>query len=233
MISLREFSDRFANRLRHGLLTQEVLDRLARAGLRIYPYFLVYETLRDRPELTEGREGFETRFLRHDELAAVSEIPARPQRLERLRARTTNGACFGVWHGPSLAAYTWYSSRHLPAAAGGHRLCALPPRAAYLYDAYVLPEYRGHRIAGFMRHKCYEALAETGFEHFFSVTLAFNRSSRRFKDKLAAEEFETRLLVSLGRLYGIDCCVSRKQNRIDAPRVLRIRPGRRVIEEER
>ena len=219
MNSSNSILDRFRARLKHGLLTQEILDRLAQIGVCAYPYFLVRELPLKRPELAEGAEGLDSRFLEPAELIDVSKIPQRPQDLVRLEGRLRNGGCFGIFEAGKLAAYSWYSSKRIPTAIGGHLLCELPGNTLYLYDAYVRPEFRGRQIAGLMRHQLHQALAMQGATSFISITLAFNKSSRRFKSKLGAEEFEMRFLFTIARLGGLDMRLSRSQKFIEAPRI--------------
>lgn len=217
-----DFFSRLATRLKHGLATQELLDRLARRGLFMYPYQLVQELPLERP-LTAPGETFRTRFLEAHEIGLVSDIVERPRRLEGLEARLTRGRCFGVFDGDTLAAYSWYMHDYVPTAAGGYTLCPLPETAAYLYDAYVCRQYRGQRLAGYMRHELHHALRALGKERFVSISLTFNRSTRRFKARLGADEFESRLLLSPRRGGGIDIRLRRRKALLATPRALRVR----------
>ena len=147
----RTFLERLRTRLRHGLMTQELLDRVARLGLRIYPYYLVRELPMERPDIDKLGTGLDVRFLETSELSEVCELRNRPRDLDRLKGRLKEGNCFGVWDGDRLVAYSWYSSGDVPTAFGGKSLCPLPEKGLYLYDAYVCPEYRGRRLARYER----------------------------------------------------------------------------------
>jgi hypothetical protein len=214
---------RLKRRLNYGLLTQELLDRLARIGLICYPYYIVREMPLPRPEFEGSTMGFEARFLDESELSEISEIPERPRELSRIRARLDYGNCFGVWVASELAAYSWYSTRDVPAAVGGHSLCSLPPKTVYLYDAFVRPKFRGRQIAGFMRHRLHDVLRSHGTECCISISLAFNKSTRRFKAKLGAEESELRFLLALKKAGGIDFRIRQNQLFLDTPRFTRLR----------
>ena len=214
---------RFKGRLNYGLLTQELLDRLAKIGLICYPYYVVREMPLRRPDIEANAAGFEARFLDESELSEISEIPERPRDLSRIRARLEYGNCFGVWVDGEFAAFSWYSSRDVPAAVGGQPLCALPPNALYLYDAFVRPRFRGRQVAGFMRHKLHEALRSEGAECCVSISLAFNKSTRRFKARLGAEETELRLLLAIKKTGGIDFRIRRMLPFIDTPRFTGLR----------
>jgi GNAT superfamily N-acetyltransferase len=214
---------RFKRKLSYGLLTQELLDRLAKMGLICYPYYIVREMPLRRPEFEASTMGIEARFLDESELSEISDIPERPRDLSRIRARLDCGDCFGVWVDGELAAYSWYSTRDVPAAVGGHALCSLPPNTVYLYDAFVRPKFRGRQIAGFMRHRLHDALRSQGAECCISISLAFNKSTRRFKGKLGAVEAELRFLLALKGAGGIDFRIQQKQQFIDTPRFTGLR----------
>jgi hypothetical protein len=223
MTDNRSLWTRLTNRLSYGLLTQELLDRLASFGLILYPYYVVRETPLKRPEYETDNIDFDSRFLQESELSLVSEIPERPRDLSRIRARLEYGNCFGVWVMGEFAAYSWYSTKNVPAAVGGAALCRLPPNTLYLYDAFVRPQFRGQEVAGFMRHKLHSALRSDGAECCVSISLAFNKSTRRFKAKLGAEETELRLLIALKNSGGIDLRIRQNQLFLDTPRFTRLR----------
>lgn len=223
---------KFVRRARYGQLIQEILDRIARRGIYIYPYQLVHERPKIEPEANEDTARLEMRFLDPAEVDAVLSIRERPRDPKKTRQRFQHGGCFGVWDGDSLAAYSWYSTKRVPVTAGGSRLCSLPAGYLYLYDAYVMRAYRGFRLAGLMRYRLYQALRETGATDFVSISLTFNRSTRRFKARLGAVEVEHRLQLSTRALGGIDIRLrKRAPHDLDTQRVLRI-PRRRTLEHQ-
>jgi hypothetical protein len=223
MTDNRSFWTRLKSRLSYGLLTQELLDRLASFGLILYPYYVVREMPLQRPEYDTNNCDFEARILDESELSIVSEIPERPRDLSRIRARLEHGNCFGVWVMGEFAAYSWYSSKDVPAAVGGAALCPCPSNTLYLYDAFVRPRFRGQQVAGFMRHKLHSALRSNGAQCCVSISLAFNKSTRRFKAKLGAEETELRFLIALKNSGGIDLRIRQNELFLDTPRFTRLR----------
>ena len=70
---------------------------------------------------------------------------------------------------------------------------------AYLFLAYVDPDYRGQGLAPKMRAAAYAALRELGRSKFYSYSGFFNTAARRFKAKLGAREEGLRLHF---RLFG-------------------------------
>ena len=130
-------------------------------------------------------------------------IPDRlPERmLERFRS---DSRAIGIFVDGNLAAYTWYRVDIVPTPYCAGELFRLERDEAYLFDAYVVPAYRGRRLVNLVRYRAYEELQRLGRDHLYSITLAFNSSSHRFKQKLRAENAELRLQLGLARWKVID-----------------------------
>jgi ribosomal protein S18 acetylase RimI-like enzyme len=213
---------RLLGRLRYGLLVQELLDRLVRHRLIVYPYFVVQEPGSEVPAAApDERTSF--RFLGVDDADEVARVLAmrisRPLFLELL----TRAECLGVFFDGKLAGYTWARLDTVPVPEGlGHPVFDLQPDEAYLFDMYVTPAHRGSRLAGSLRQAMQRELAFRGRTCFYSLTLAFNRASRRFKSRLGAREVELRLhlRLSVASLPGLDIRLWRRSG---APRSLWLR----------
>ena len=223
----RSFLSRLAGRIRHGLLAQELLDRMARAGLVLYPYYVVLEdascaqaaTLDPRIKMSP---------LGPQDAPEIARVALREVSAEGIRALMATASCIGVFCDGQLAGYTWASLARVPIPGGGagQTLFDLAPDEAYLFDMYIAPQYRGLRLAGLLRGESYRALASNGRTRFYSITLAFNRSSRKFKAQLGAREVELRLQVHLrlGRLSGVDLRLKRMHESLRSPAVRRVSP---------
>ena len=68
---------------------------------------------------------------------------------------------------------------------------------AYLFDAYILKAYRGHKLAPFMRYRCYRELEKMGRSTFYSYSDYFNTPANRFKKKLDARLLKLCLFIKL------------------------------------
>lgn len=218
---------RAVERVRFGLVTQELLDAMARAGLLVYPYWIVEERFGARPQLDATLRRYSLRALGADDAGRVAGLECRPLDLERTRQRLGAGECHGLFDGSRLLGYTWAKFDCIGSA--GHSLDAigpLPGRAAYLHDAYVARAARGLQLAPAMRHGVHAALAARGFERCFSITTFGNESSRRFKRKLGAQEVELRMIV--GRVDGLaaDLRLWRRAPQVQLPRFQWMRPPR-------
>lgn len=199
---------RIRNRFRYGLVIQEVLDRLsATFGLVVYPYYLVREQIQPnlKPVVAGNEDEFQVRYLTEDDMEIIVEHVARKRSAEALVRKLRSGArSIGFFVNGNLAAYTWFRLDRTPVPGWKKDLFRLEQDEAYLFDAYVFPAYRGRRLAPLVRYHAYEELQKIGRRRLYSITLAFNASSRRFKQRLLAKEVELRLLIGLKRWKTYD-----------------------------
>jgi hypothetical protein len=205
--------ERLLGRLRYGLLIQEILDRLNRAGVFIYPYFVVLEPASaGPPPKVDGRCTF--RLLRAGDVDEVVRVLVGRITAEVFLELLTLTECLGVFYDGKLAGYTWVRLDMVPIPNGlGQAIFDLQPDEAYLFDMYVASAYRGLQLAGILRQSMQSELSRRARTRFYSLTLAFNRSSRRFKSRLGAREVELRILLQLrvARLPGCDLRLWRRQ----------------------
>ena len=170
-------------KLRYNSFPRLVLDVLKIVKIRINPFYILREGL--HPEVdSPGRapDGCEIRIIHHEDLPQFADFPDRTESLESLQQRMGRGDVgLGAWLNGRAAGFTW--------ARTDEFLCHLyrfdlREDEAYLYDAYTSTECRGRGLAGHLRYRLYEALAERGRHTLFSVTARFNRPSLQFKIKL-------------------------------------------------
>jgi hypothetical protein len=197
---------RLWGRIRNGLIVQDLLDCLGGIGLVIRPYFVNLESAphEDAPPLPEQCS---VRQLTVADIEEIVRITLRPPDPTDLASNLERYYCLGLFYEGELAAYTWASTRGLPVPdSGGAKLCDLTTVEAYLFDMYVIPRHRGTRLAGTLAQSMHGEMTRIGRNQFYSLTIAFNRSARRFKARLGAREMELRLYLHLrwGRLTGVD-----------------------------
>ena len=196
------------SRFRYGLATQEILDRLsATLGLVICPYYFVHEQIQPGMEFRDPDDGdeYQVRYLAENDMKLVANCRGQRRSTGALLAKLRSGSrSLGFFVNGELAAYTWYRLDRAPIPLWMNDLFRLEDDEAYLFDAYVLPAYRGRRLAPLVRYRAYEELRKIGRHRLYSITLAFNASSRRFKQRLQGREAELRLLVGFKRWKGID-----------------------------
>jgi hypothetical protein len=210
-------------RIRHGLLIQEMLDKLAGAGLVFYPYYIILEPVRAEALTLDPHTT--VRALVPGDAAEMLRIQVRRQSEEVIAGRLSRAACLGIFHDGELAGYTWADRQSFPIpATNGQVLFALAPHEAYLFGTFVAPRHRGRRLAGMVRAHMQMELGRQGCTHCYSTTLAFNRSSMRFKTWLGLGIAERRLYLHLriGSLPGIDLRLWRRDPRVASPRWKRV-----------
>lgn len=175
---------------RHGLaLTLRRL--LARAGLRVTPYYWMKEMLPTDlpPHLSVLPEGFTFREIGEADVAALNQLGSAEDGMdgERLMRHATDHGyrCLGIMRGDEVVAFTSF------ATDVSHSLthqAVMGPNEVYLFNMYVMPEMRGRNFAAILRQKNYELLRAMGRDTCYSITIRSNRASLRFKEKLGAKK---------------------------------------------
>jgi len=228
----RSLLQRVWRRIKYGLLLQEVFDRFARAGIVIYPYLVASESVDDRAAAPDGK-GFTLRLLTLGDIGDMVAMRGERVTESRLRALLARAICLGAFRDGQLAGYTWARFDALPIVfTRGHPLFALGPADAYLFDMFVATPYRGHRLAGVLRRALQREVGSRGRTNIYSITVAFNRSSRRFKSRLGARDVEMRLYLHLmpTRLPGCDLRVWRREPRPPTRRFVRVPPRAKRVD---
>jgi hypothetical protein len=197
---------RLRGRIRNGLIVQDLLDSLGHLGLVVRPYFVNAE-FGPHEEAPPLPEQCSVRRLAVADVEEMIRITLRPPSATDLASSVEKYYCLGLFNEGELVAYAWANTRGVPVPdSGGAKLFELTANEAYLFDIYVIPRYRGTRLAGTLAQLMHSELIGLGHHHFYSLTIAFNRSARRFKTRLGAREMELRLYLHLrwGRLSGVD-----------------------------
>ena len=178
-----------------------VLWRLARCGLKLYPYVAVQEAVESVavPALPSPlRAGWAT----EEHLEALDALWSGHDGTTRTRilARFSAGnRCFAIWDGDTIPAATWCDFDVISHAPERRSLAT---HEAYLFDAFVSPAARGRNLAPIMRAACYEACRALGRTTMLSFTDYFNEPSHRFKAKLGARRLHVALRVTLLRRWS-------------------------------
>lgn len=102
--------------------------------------------------------------------------------------------CFGARDGTRLIAKMWCDLEEFYHPRLPQKLAS---DEAYLFLAYVHPDYRGKGLAPQMRAAGYSSLRAIGRTKFYSYSRYFNTAARRFKAKLGAREEGLRIVFLL------------------------------------
>jgi GNAT superfamily N-acetyltransferase len=224
----RSIAVRIRERLRYGLLRQEVIDRLARAQVYIHPYYLVKDTVPYQyPSHAHSRKAAVAKLdERHTTMIAT--LAGRPLPVEKVASRLRTSTCFGLFvEGGELAGYTWVRFDAVPTGIGKGVLFELEGDGAYVFDTYVARAHRGNRLAAWFRAHVNRTLVELGHDQIYSLTFAFNSSARRFKARLGAVEIEKRLTYGYRPVLARDVRLKRlTSDPLPTPRAMRLPPRR-------
>ena len=199
-------AQRLWGRIRNGLIVQDCLDVLGNFGLVIRPYFVNVE-FGPHPQVPPLPEHCTVRQLTVTDIEEMVRITLRAPTTSDLMKSVEQYHCVGLFFEGELAAYTWAGIRGVPVPdSRGAQLFDLASDEAYFFDMYVAPRHRGSRLAGILADSTHEYLIREGRHTFYSLTIAFNRSARRFKWRLGARELELRLYLHLrwAGLSGVD-----------------------------
>lgn len=160
-----------------------------------------------------GGQGL-VRWLGPQDAADIAAVSLRTLSEARVLESLGRSRCMGIFFDGRLAGYTWTSQNDVTVPdSGGAPLFELRANEAYLFDMFINPQFRGARLAPLLRAHLLHELGKEGKTQCFSITLAFNRSSRRFKARLEATEVELRLYLHLrvGRMPGVDLRLWRRR----------------------
>jgi len=188
-------------RLKQKILYNNILrivhDALVKTGLNISLYYLVEEGLHLQtvPLDFDNFNEYSVQFLKENELNIIADIPEKSFKKEILINRIKNGSkCLILKKDDKVIGYTWFNLN----------ICDLPffkiqlkENEAYLFDAYVLMEFRGKRIAPFLRYRCYKELQKLNRTVLYSFSEYLNKQSINFKKKLNARFLILILYVNL------------------------------------
>ena len=231
----RSVATRILERFRYGLASQEILDATARwLRILVCPYYVVAECLQSgTTSVPRSLSGYQIRPLAAADLERVRSMRVGQPVSGALEALIGSGRCLGLIGDGQIAGYTCWRADMVPVPYSTSKLFELADNEAYMFGASIAREFRGRRLAPALRRQLYVELATTGRTKLYSITLAFNRSSRRFKARLGARELELRLVLGIVNWRALDLRVRRYDSATRGPAMQLLRlPTGRVPEEK-
>ena len=177
---------------------QEILNTFGRRGVWISPYIVYCESR--EPVMVANKElaEFEFRELQPSDSEAIAVMEGYGVTEPTISERFAEGeVAFGAFIRGQLVAIIWASLKFFQGLGNMPAVRDLESDEAYMHGAYTLREYRGGGIMTALRVPFRRRLAEIGRHKCYSVNMLFNRSARRLKVKIGAQELELRLSVIL------------------------------------
>ena len=144
----------------------------------IYRRLLVFERDHRKETLTEPdiKVNFKTRLLMEDEISLYTRHQPGINEPEIIKRFREGHLCFVTMDAGAIIGHTW--------SAFGKAYCeyldcflSLPPNMVYNYDAFVSPDYRGHRIAAAQYLYKLIYLLKKGYSHPIGFALPENTAA--------------------------------------------------------
>jgi hypothetical protein len=202
---MKVFSRRTLQIIKQRLLYDFMLEAvgrktIGRSGLVIRPYYVFREGLLEGNPKDFGvvPHSYKICFLTHEDVQNLDLIEGRDVTALGMQDRLNKGhKCLGLKIDGNIAAFTWcrLDMFDFPRTKG----FPLRENEAYLYDMYVLRNYRGFNIAPLLRYSCYKELAKIGRTVLYSTSDVSNKPAVRFKRKLNAKIISLNLYTRIGK----------------------------------
>jgi len=194
---------RFRDKIRHGLVLLALQDRLESIGVNIRPFYWMKEgiSVDTLPEFEDDSGEYSFEFFGDEEMGAIGVTEERGDNVETYHEWLREGSkCFGVKHRGNIVAYNWAAFGEVPHEwANGYHL---KDNESYLFHMYTMKQYRGKKMAPYLRTASYRALKEMGRDTFYSLTSAFNKPAIKFKRKLDARPLKLGLYIQLFKRFS-------------------------------
>jgi ribosomal protein S18 acetylase RimI-like enzyme len=173
---------------------------ISRIGLVVRPYYVFRESLVEfnAKDYDVGSRYYEISFLSDTDVQGLDQIEGRFVTAHNMQDKLNRGnKCLGLKIDGNIAAFTWWECDVFPFPQT--KEYALRENEAYLFDMYVLRDYRGMNLAPLLRYNCYKELAKVGRTALYSVSDVSNRPAVRFKKKLDAKIIGLYLYIRVGK----------------------------------
>jgi len=188
--------DRIISKVKNGLLLNSIRNQLVRIGIIITPYYWVQEGINptELPEINGIISDYTVEFIQAEDIIRIGEN-VRTYSLDGLLAYFKAGKkCLGLKHKDKIASFMFidlkecnFLSINIP----------LKNDEAYLTHMYTMESFRGRNLAPYLRYKSYEILKKMGRNKIYSVSVFFNSSAIRYKEKLNAKNIKLILYVEI------------------------------------
>lgn len=199
---------RYKDIISNGLFMFGLLNRLAKIGVDICPYYWVQEETEpcEQPIIKDDAV-YSVRFLKLNELKAVCHLKP-GQEYDKMMKDVENGhLVIALEKEKTIAAYTFVELNSFNFKG---RRFDLKPNEAYLLNMWTFHDFRGKNLAPYLRYQAYRLLSERGIDTKYSITDYFNKSSIKFKDKLNAKPLSLYLAIVLFKKFTWNFTLRRK-----------------------
>ena len=178
---------RLKQKIRYNSILRLLHDGLVKIGIHITFFYLVEEGLHHQTIPFDNNEfaDYSIEYLKENDLDALCSIPEKLYKKEFLINRIKNGSnCLVVKKDEKLVGFTWFNLSECDSILYKF---PLKENEAYLFDAYVLMDYRGGKIAPYIRYQCYKELKKLNAK--FLLLLLYINLFQRLKFSRQIKKF--------------------------------------------
>jgi len=193
----RMFLKRLRQKVRYNNIFRLIQDILVKLGIRFSLFYLKGEELNRTISGLESNElsNYEVGFFNDQDVIKIAELGERRSSSGNLLKLLQDGCiCYGVKKNGKIIAFTWFNLHECPFKG---YMFKLKETEAYVFDTYTLIEYRGRRIASYMRYQSYKELRSLGKTYLYSIVEVFNKQSNRHAEKLGVQILLMGLYIDL------------------------------------
>jgi GNAT superfamily N-acetyltransferase len=193
------------HKIRYSDPPRLLFDLLSKFKIFIFPFNLYCFEVEEEGEVylppkPEQLAGFRCEILGRDSIQALAAIPKKGNTLEEVTRRFDIGeVCYGMLTGDTIAGYCWFNLKECTSKL--YNFSFEGRKAAYLYDLYVLPEYRGRGLSPFLVTEIYPWARDEEFEQVYATINLFNNPSNGLCLPYRQEVLVKMLYVSLFNIY--------------------------------
>jgi len=187
---------KIAAKFKHGLVLQTFRNQLTRIGIKITPYYWVQEglTLTGAPGIKGDISEYTVEFIEAEEIKMIAHDVHAYSEQGMLKLLEKGNKCLALRHQQEIASLMYIDMDECDFASLNLKL---KDDEAYLTYMYTMDAFRGKNLAPYLRYRSYEILKELGREKIYSVSVLFNSSAIRYKEKLNAKNLKLILYLEL------------------------------------
>ena len=187
---------KIGSKFKHGLVLQTIRNQLSRIGIKITPYYWVQEGLNitDAPGIKGNISEYTVEFIGAEEIKRIANDVHAYSEKGMLKLLEKGNKCLALRHQEEIASLMYIDFDECDFASLD---LALKDDEAYLTYMYTMDAFRGKNLAPYLRYRSYEILRKMGRDKIYSVSVLFNSSAIRYKEKLNAKNLKLILYLEL------------------------------------
>ena len=212
---MKKTINKIREKLKYYPVSWIIINRLARLGIEIRPFYLIKEKLNRnlKKKFNQGFEEYSCRYLNEDEIKLIANIKGHYISKKILLSWLKRGnKCLVLTCEEKLVAFTWFNLDKIDSIFMKRKL---KPNEAYVFDAFTLESFRGKGLAPYLRYQIYKALVNKKKNVFYSVSEYFNKPAVQLKKKLNGEFLGLYIYLRIFDKWDKSFCLMKYNSNLD------------------